>query len=325
MKTSTPLPKWILHELENPSSPGGRHSQIVRLSAGLVRHGVPRADIFGMLRGNYSPDVTDEEIENCVFWAEERCPRGTSKGRRLCPSFYQRRERTKSRHADFSEGGLSRLRFLRGNFTEADLWEASPVRLSDNWREDFPMLLECLFFPGERINIVSEFAERNGKASPIGRGRTFSREEWIFHHRTIGVPEDRAGAWIRMNPTDGNGISDGNITAYRFFLLESDRLDLEGQVRLFAQLPLPFNAIISSGGKSLHGWVRTDAETVESYREAVHTIFSRLAEYGIDTANKNPSRLARLPGVQRNIGRIGDGRQRLLYLAPSRTASEAII
>ena len=325
MKTLPPLPTRILHELENPSSPGERHSQIVRLSAGLVGYRVPRTEIFSILRGNYSLDVSDKEIEDCILWAEKRCLRGHFQKKSSSPSISRQRRKTDSSRADFSEENLSRLRFLRGSFTEADLWEASPVRLPDDWREDFPLFLEALFSPGEKINIVSEFTERNGKASPVGRGRTFSREEWISHYRTVGVPEDRAGAWIRMNPTDGNGISDGNITAYRFFLLESDKLDLERQLRLFAQLPLPFNAIISSGGKSLHGWIRTDAETAESYREAVQVIFSRLAEYGIDIANKNPSRLARLPGVQRQFGRTGDGRQRLLYLAPTRTASEAIL
>jgi hypothetical protein len=36
----------------------------------------------------------------------------------------------------------------------------------------------------------------------------------------------------------------------------------------------------------------------------------------VDTKNKNPARLSRLPGVVRQIGANGDGRQRLFYLNP---------
>jgi regulatory protein RepA len=130
------------------------------------------------------------------------------------------------------------------------------------------------------------------------------------------MPASEAGGWLRMNPTDGNGVEDTNVTAFRFALLESDKLPLDLLLALFAKLPLPIAAIISSAGRSFHAWVRVDADTLNEYRDTVEKMISLLARFGVDTGNKNPSRLSRLPGVIRRIGSEGDGRQRLLYLNP---------
>jgi hypothetical protein len=63
--------------------------------------------------------------------------------------------------------------------------------------------------------------------------------------------------------------------------------------------------------------VRIDAGTLEEYRATVAKMLALLERFGVDSKNKNPSRLSRLPGVIRRIGAEGDGRQRLLYLNPS--------
>ncbi len=122
-----------------------------------------------------------------------------------------------------------------------------------------------------------------------------------------------------MNPLDGRGVSDVNVTAFRFALLESDKLPFDLALALFARLPLPIAAILTSGGRGPHAWVLVDADTAEDYQTTVEEMISLLARFGVDTGNKNPSRLSRLPGVIRRIGAEGDGRQRLLYLNPQPT------
>jgi RecA-family ATPase len=97
------------------------------------------------------------------------------------------------------------------------------------------------------------------------------------------------------------------------------------QLSLLARLPLPINAILTSGGKSVHAWVRVNCKTVETYRTKVNELLALLKSFGIDQSNKNPSRLSRLPGAARKIGAGEDGRQRLLYLAPDRTDSKPIL
>lgn len=212
--------------------------------------------------------------------------------------------------------------FLRAfRCDEVDLWEASPVRPPDDWAKDGLALLECLYRPGEQINFVTAFkecVEKDGqlKARPVGKGVTVERDALFASWRKCGMPRSEAGGWLRMNPLDGQGIADANVTAFRFALIECDAIPPGLQMPLLAKLPLPITAILTSGGRSLHAWVRVDADAFDDYRQTVARMLALLARFGVDQQNRNPSRMSRLPGVQRRIGAEGDGRQRLLYLNP---------
>jgi hypothetical protein len=120
-----------------------------------------------------------------------------------------------------------------------------------------------------------------------------------------------------MNPVDGKGISDANVTAHRFALLECDAIPLDMQFSLFARIPLPIAAILGSGGRSLHAWVKVDCGDAGEYKSIVARMLALLSRFGVDPKNKNTSRLSRLPGVVRRIGAGGDGRQRVFYLNPN--------
>ena len=115
---------------------------------------------------------------------------------------------------------------------------------------------------------------------------------------------------------DGRGVADVNVTAFRFALIECDAIPFELQMPLLAKLPLPIAAILTSGGRSLHAWIRIDAANADEFRHDVSRMLALLAKFGVDTKNKNPARMSRLPGVVRQIGAHGDGRQRLFYLNP---------
>jgi hypothetical protein len=204
---------------------------------------------------------------------------------------------------------------------EVELWEASPVRPPDDWTLDAIALLESLYLPGEQINFVTGFklvTKKDGatKANPDGYGTTTERNDLIARLREHGTSRSDAGGWLRMNPLDGAGVDDDNVTAFRFALIESDVLPLDLLMPLLARLPLPTAAILTSGGRSLHSWVKVDCATIEDYRQTVAKMLALLSKFGVDTGNRNPSRLSRLPGVVRRIGAEGDGRQRLLYLNP---------
>ena len=213
-------------------------------------------------------------------------------------------------------------RFLGGfRCTEQDLAETSPVRLDGELKFDGAVIVGALYQPGEQINFVTDFEptpERNGKskARPKGCGLTIERDQLVARFAGSGTDTSEAGAWLRMNPLDGQGIADANVTAFRFALLESDTLPLDLQLSLFARLPLPVAAILSSGGCSYHAWVRVDASDADDYRRTVSRLLGLVARFGVDVKNKNPSRLSRLPGAKRVIGATSDGIQRLLYLNP---------
>jgi RecA-family ATPase len=93
------------------------------------------------------------------------------------------------------------------------------------------------------------------------------------------------------------------------------------------RLGLPITAIIDSGKKSVHAWVRIDAKTREEYDEKValiHQFCSQSIGLDVDRQNKNPSRYSRMADVRRAIDFETDekgitvvknwGQQRLLEL-----------
>lgn len=118
---------------------------------------------------------------------------------------------------------------------------------------------------------------------------------------TFGDIHPEAGAWIRVNPMDGNGDRDLNVVDYRFALVESDEMEIEKQLSTLKELQLPVSTVVHSGGKSLHAWVRVDADNMEEYKERVNFLFEVCNKNGmrLDKQNRNPSRLSRLPGVFR--------------------------
>ena len=212
--------------------------------------------------------------------------------------------------------------FLDGfRCTAADLIATSTCRIPPLIRERHfhrqgSYLIDQLFEPGERVNVVLRSIVDGDKARPGDAGETLERNAWQSRLMQPS-PAQTGGAWLRMNPLDGRGVSDVNVTAFRFALAEIDSVPLDLQLALLARLPLPIAAILTSGGKSAHAWVRVDASGVDEYRATVSRMLALLVRFGVDGKNKNPARLSRLPGVVRSVGANGDGKQRLLYLNPS--------
>ena len=204
---------------------------------------------------------------------------------------------------------------------EVDVWEASPTRPPGDWTTDGIELLEYCYRRGELINFVTDFkleTKKDGtvRAKPRGYGETVECDALMKRWLTQGMPSSESGGWIRMNPTDGQGVEDDNVTAYRWTLLESDKLPLDLLLSLFARLPLPIEVILTSAGRSFHAWVRVDAKNFNKYHSTVENMISLLARFGVDSGNKNPSRVSRLTGIIRRIGAAGDGIQRLLNFNP---------
>lgn len=339
---STPLSQAARQELQTPAPVGQRHAQLVRLACLLRGAGWSATASFHRLRASYDPaSLPDSEIAEVIKWAGNKLsepvgrfyPAGNSLSKNPKMPFVptkgiywnSRNNPTGAKKSPSRDVEPAVGRFLDGfSFAEPDLFDASPVQLPGDFRQDASLVFENLYSPAEKLNVVSRFREqltpdKSSKTSPLGFGETFSRDEWLNRFRKNSIPESQAGAWFRINPVNGAGISDADISEFRFALLESDCLPLEIQISLLAKLPIPICAILASGGKSLHAWVRIAATNAGEYREKVIKLFSLLAPFGFDTANKNPSRLSRLPGAQRVIGAIGDGKQRLLYLNPNAT------
>jgi hypothetical protein len=310
-------------------SGSGGHDAPYHVAACLV-HGfaLGEADAYALLC-EYNrvcvPQWSERELRHKiadVSRASFREPRGCLLGSGVAPGPQRRFAPVSAPTAKPLSPVEAAEKFLKGfRCGDADLAGASPVSMDGDPVFDGALLVGHLYAPGELVNFVTEYGtatEKSGevKARPVGRGITLERDALVARFDAGGSDSNKGGAWLRMNPVDGKGVADANVTAFRFALLESDKLPIELQLSVLAKLPLPIAAILSSGGRSVHAWVRADAPDAEDYRETVAGMLNVLARFGVDGKNKNPSRLSRLPGARREIGVAGDGLQRLLYLNP---------
>lgn len=175
--------------------------------------------------------------------------------------------------------------------------------------QDLITYLQTIFQSTENVGYVTDVYQNEDRLSPK-KGcwdRTAGQLlEELRRSRDIGAvfgdPNPHAGAWIRFNPLDGNGIKNENVTDFRFALVESDSLPLSKQNALIRELELPVACLVYSGGKSIHAIVRIDAPDYQEYRRRVEYLYKVCDKNGlkVDTQNKNPSRLSRMPGVTRD-------------------------
>lgn len=197
--------------------------------------------------------------------------------------------------------------------SEADLWELSPVRIHWPPACDATEILRLLYRPEEQLFI--------GTRHDAGAEHVLPVSEWIrrFEHR-IAVPEH-----IIPNPLTGEQghtkegkpsyRADSCVRAFRFAVVEFDTMPRERQINFWAGVPLPVVALLDSGDKSIHGWIRIDAINAHEWtRRVENKLFAFLIALGADGACKNEARLSRMSGHFR----AEKGRwQRLLYLNPA--------
>ncbi len=190
--------------------------------------------------------------------------------------------------------------------------EGREIAAPDDWQPHKQIIayLEALFDQSENVGYVMQSWEKDGKFIPANKGsfdRTAGQLIELLSKcggdigSVLGDYDPQAGAWIRFNPLDGKGVKNENVTEFRYALVESDSLDIERQNAIIRELELPVAALVYSGKKSLHAIVHIDAANYDEYRKRVDFLYQVCQKNGLspDTQNRNPSRLSRLPGVQR--------------------------
>lgn len=170
--------------------------------------------------------------------------------------------------------------------------------------------LDTLYDDDDFVNIVlkAKYDEAKNKWKPGNMGITLKAkvlrdklENSSSMEECFGDVNPEAGAWIRLNPTDGEGIGNKNTTKFRYALIESDEMPLDQQMRFFKESHLPIKLVVNSGGKSLHAVVDLGAKDKKEFDKRVLTLFNYCSSNGfeIDENNKNCSRLSRAPGFIR--------------------------
>ena len=194
-----------------------------------------------------------------------------------------------------------------GNESDSD-----PPEEARKATEDLILYLQTLFEPDDYVGYVTGDAWQtdDGKWVPAKGVYYRTAGELITSLNrypddlgaTVGDWKEEAGAWIRFNALDGEGVRNENVVSFRFALVESDSMPIDEQIAMYRKLELPVAALVHSGKKSVHAIVRVDADSYDEYRKRVTFLYDFLSARGmkVDTQNRNPSRLSRMPGVTRN-------------------------
>ncbi|MFZ4776972.1 MAG: hypothetical protein ACOYM3_16505 [Terrimicrobiaceae bacterium] len=173
--------------------------------------------------------------------------------------------------------------------------------------------LHSMYRPGENVLCFSRFKSQ-GEAlwtqTPDGEPCDLQALDAFIN------PDGGFGAWFLANPVSGewNDLerlikahnpagrtrrAEENLTAFRYLVLESDKADPALWIPALAQIPLPIEAVYTSGGHSVHALVRVDAENGVRWREIKSRLAPTLVELGADESAMTAVRLTRLPGCFR--------------------------
>ena len=318
---STGNPKAF--KIPPPAAEGGRHDQLTAFARELAGAGVPRKQASEMLTA-FQEEIPAAELRGIVDWA-------------FRSQASEPQSSAKEAEPVQKKTALEMVQEKCASMTPVELTALSPVPIPSSEAEGLSLFLQTFYAGNEHINITTEYGNRDGdlfKMGPRGAGVTRLASEWIAHLGQAPVPNSKAGGWFRPNPVtvtgsgSGGAVKDCDVTSHRFMLVESDELPAEAMLGLVASVELPVAAVYTTGGSSrqlpdqgIHALIQVDAPDAAQYAQVVLKVLGILRPYGIDTANKNPSRMSRLPGAKREIGGVGDGIQRLLYINPQPTCS----
>ena len=281
-----------------PSGGDGCHVALLRVANLGRRAGVSREQIAQALAGHVhgTRHVPPSEIAAAVAKAFNSAPlpviaRPTVDGKKLLKFVMER----------------------GADFTEADLWNVSPVRIDWPPSRDAVEVLRRLYEPEEKLFIGSRHDARPEYIRPAS--------EWIARFESgVAVPEHiipnpLTGAQGRTKDGKRSYRADSCVERFRFAVVEFDTMSREQQIHFWAGVKLPVVALVDSAGRSVHGWIRIDAANAGEWTRRVEDkLFGLLTTVGADGACKNEARLSRMPGhVRAETGRW----QRLLYLSPA--------
>ena len=171
--------------------------------------------------------------------------------------------------------------------------------------------LAACFEPGESVQIETPASlTKDMKARPMGKGTVRTSYDW---NERVGIDPildgGPGGSFIRINPVLNEEGKDSSVQHHRHVLLEWDTDSKVEQLERIMRSKLPVSAIVDSGGKSIHAWVKVNAASREEYDARVLIIYDLFKDCPPDKQNKNPSRFTRLPFAHR-----GDNVQSLINI-----------
>ncbi|QHI68419.1 hypothetical protein [Tichowtungia aerotolerans] len=299
-----------LHKLETlPPTGAGYHPAILGVANIGVKAGFDDETIFEDIRGQTDECaryVPDSEIWSAVQKARADHEQGAENipapppptiGLSCAPATLKKR-----------------LIQVGRKYSENALLEKSTLQLGGHPFEDSLCLLEAFYAPCEYLFIGSRYLK---EPCTVADFKEFIIQDQDTSKMPHIIPNPLTGTTHKTKDGKDSMRCDAAIKEYRFAVAEFDNMSREDQIAFWCAAPFPIAALIDSGGKSIHAWIKlSEIYTPEQWRLTVkETLYRKmLVPMGCDPACANPSRLSRLPGHYREErGRW----QRLLYINPA--------
>ncbi|MCX7009227.1 MAG: hypothetical protein NTY53_18615 [Kiritimatiellaeota bacterium] len=267
------------------SGGGGCHVALLSVANLGALAGLSPEQVFQDLRAHVhgKRHVGDREIWDAIHKAFKSAKRG---GTYTMPA---------------SRPALDPAKMLRGILAtgngagEADLHDASPIRLDWEPEQDPARLLALLYAPEDRLFIGA----RHDGAEHV-------------------IPNPLTGAPGQTKDDKPSFRADSCVKKFHFAVLEFDKMPRATQCEFWAgalAFNWPIAALIDSGNKSIHAWLAVNAANAADWEKQVECeLFARmLVPLGVDAACKNEARLSRMPGHFRAEKKRW---QKIIYLNP---------
>lgn len=297
-----------LKALPAPGHGYGCHNGLLGCANLARRVGLHRTEAFCRLRNAIKPgprEVLDDEIRDAINLAYT-----DTHGSRPRPAATRRTNEPGGPSFD-SEAERNRIIQAGAGWDEATWMAASPTPIPEAPAEQTQLVLRELFSVNEFVFV----GERWGTSDSVLRV-----EQWAGILAEFAgtlnpphvIPNPLTGDWAAKSSGGGSKRCDEAVAKYRIAVAEFDGLSREEQLAFWAGFGRPLVALVDSGGKSVHAWLKVDCADAQDWGEQVGKKLygDRLIPLGVDPACRNPSRLSRLPGITRDNGNI----QNLLYL-----------
>ena len=165
-----------------------------------------------------------------------------------------------------------------------------------DWRKDLAKLLEVAFETDETIEFkISDTPNATAElvSNIVGRDDAIKK--------IMKSLDGQDGALICVNATKGGADATDESWRYRYAVIDNPKMSLAKQLAYYKALNLPCATLVNTGANSVQAWVKIGANDREEYDERIEFLFKTLDSQGfkIDSANKSPSFMARMPGVLR--------------------------
>jgi hypothetical protein len=290
MSPTVRLPQWCADIIANPPRSGeGFHNWIFRAARALWKCGRSESDIRAILENaadTCGRRVTRKEINDAVIHSRQNSYLNSAqRPPAFAPVNAQLRESIIKEGCDL-----------------ADLWDSSPIRISDN----IPHTEEIIdtLFPGNPLLCCG---------SAVDKWRTAPRGEWRGKVSGLAliVPSPMSKpVGINLDGEESERCLD-NTGPRRFLVIEFDSgtLDDHGALLMHLASMAPMAAAVFSGSKSLHGWFYCPPTLPEL---TISSFFRYAVSLGADPATWPRCQLVRMPDGLREGGK----RQRVYYFNP---------